>query len=101
MTTFLTELFAHLIGKLFGEFGLVLGMPLAFSFWCLDYALIERRRRPRHAIVLVTTAATVLALLLLPRWDSRTLLQIGFAGALFYIPFFLHARRQEMNRKTK
>jgi hypothetical protein len=76
-------------------------MPLAFAFWCLDYALIERRRRPHHAIILALAAAVILTLILLPRWDARTLLQIGFAGALFYVPFFLQSRRRAGKEQPK
>jgi hypothetical protein len=101
MKTLFGELFGHLLGRLFGDFGLILGMPLAFAFWCLDYALLERRRRPHHAIVLALAAAVILTLLLLPRWDARTLFQIGFAGALFYVPFFLHTRRRAASERAK
>jgi hypothetical protein len=77
------ELLVRVFGKAFGEVELLLGVVLAFALWCLDYAIIERRR-PRHAIVLLAASVTILVLLVLPQWDGRTLMRIGLAGLVYY-----------------
>ena len=84
MGILIRELLTHIVGKAFGEVELILGLVLAFALWCLDYAIIERRRHPRQALVLFVAATAIVVVLVLPQWDGGTLLRIGVAGVVYY-----------------
>lgn len=96
MVPVIRELLSHLLGKGFGELELILGMPLGFAFWCLQYSISTWRTRRRGSVILIVAAAGIITLLMMPAWDARTLLRIIVSGCLFYLPLWgvgrLHRR---------
>ena len=91
MFTVIRELVSHLIGKGFGEVELVLGVPLAFSFWCLQYSIATWRVRRGESVVLLLAASAIITLLMLLGSDPGTFVRIVLAGGLFYAPLYWHA----------
>lgn len=88
------ELLSHVLGKGIGEVELILGMPLAFAFWCLQYSIVTWSSRRRESIVLIIVGVGIISLLMMPAWDVGTLLRIVLAGCLFYLPLFFVGRRR-------
>ena len=85
---------SHALGKGIGETELILGVPLAFAFWCLQYSLVTWSSRRRESIILIIAAVGIITLLMVPAWDVGTLLRIVLAGCLFYVPLFFVGRRR-------
>jgi len=86
MGTLFRELCVHLFGQMFDGMDVILGVLVAFAWWCLDYAVIERRHRPHHAIVLALAAALVLGVVIVPNWSGKTLLRAAVMAVLVYLP---------------
>ena len=77
---------------MFDGMDVILGVLVAFAWWCLDYAIIERRHRTHHAIILALTAAIILCLVIVPNWSGKTLLRAAVMAVLVYLPLRMGGR---------
>lgn len=102
MSAIIRELLQHFLGKVFGEVEFILGWPVAFAFWCVQYAIIRWPVRRAESLVLAVVASGIFTVLVMAEWDVGTLCQIILAGCLFYVPVFLFTRsRQNRARRSK
>ena len=92
MGQIIEQILGRLVSRLIGPVVLIGGGALVFALWCLDWAILESRRRPVYAVLLAVTGASIVGVVVLSSSAMELLKSCAFA-ALCYAVMCLARRR--------